>query len=1088
MKLFESPEDLINYLKLSISLKKFHKDPEEYHVVLNQLEEICSGTIDRTFIRTHQKEFHSIISGCINQVFILEDPAKYHPYLLVLRLITKELRHVIRFESILKQMLPLICAILWIPDKKLMNISVNLIRLSIRYHPKMACEIALKPLLDTVNQTKDEEILRLLFYIHVYNPTCFRNHTCGKFLLSLLNQPNVPLTTQIRTLTLIHRVVDDLPLTGDSTRLCFGPLNECFETLLTSISSETSALLSSLLVKMAKHNLSEAMLPFANKKLPERLKIHWPGCLETSLSLLVALSHDCYRRGHGHAELNTKGQDTMPCVINSIEAILRYIEEANHIKYVMSCLVALQDLSPILESSYLEPYKDRIIEACQRVGIGTRVSWKDMWMEIAASSSPYLKMESKMDFRRWLDDASRVTMPQKSTSSRPLSMASTQETDDLSSDISSSLTTISSSSLGKVSPAVEPCIPHVKQPSHNFNCHGDHSTKSMEADSELADKEKSENDLTESELTSTSATTSFSRTSPNREKVMSKSLPRQYEPFQPPVRVPHVQMNKTNANTEEIKSATKDWDLSEVRRVQSVRQRKQVNENENGRPIAVQRSRSSYRPADHVASRPQNTGSTSNQLILPTLSSPQLSPMDQQDPIQRFHQRYYDKLLRYVNILQDQFPFPVAVSYQNTDKNNKSQRNISKGFVWFLNEYDYLSNNRKVNGNDDFYGQSEKINGPDRCELHLHFACSRHRAQCIYSGNNLASCFDVKTKYPLLWIQLLILWNQARYGRAIPTTHPAIYPLRQLWSVLVNMPVETPLERRVRLGLTNDLGRNSTGRPQSACETTNHSATLASATNARTTPAGKLRLWSSTRTRSKVGLAKAGSFFLLATRAYPNQKECERLTRELQSSLLFESFVRNEDSQSYQACGSYNQPGKISAKTPGHIAPRKSYNWSCVLCKYASDTTSMRSPCSRGAPLARRESESESLDDIPTTISNSQRQSHWIPHMTGVLRSRHLKNMPKALSWLSNWQVNEFVLRDTWFGWHRWKLVNKRIAQNGWTGQTVSRFAQPQVFDPYVPSKLLHVVNPHIPELQTTGYLLTHPHSDFPLPVNIGQD
>lgn len=116
-----------------------------------------------------------------------------------------------------------------------------------------------------------------------------------------------------------------------------------------------------------------------------------------------------------------------------------------------------------------------------------------------------------------------------------------------------------------------------------------------------------------------------------------------------------------------------------------------------------------------------------------------------------------------------------------------------------------------------------------------------------------------------------------------------------------------------------------------------------------------------------------------------------------------------------------------------------------MLCKYASDTTSMRSPCSRGAPLARRESESESLDDIPTTISNSQRQSHWIPHMTGVLRSRHLKNMPKALSWLSNWQVNEFVLRDTWFGWHRWKLVNKRIAQNGWTGQTVSRFAQPQV-------------------------------------------
>lgn len=254
-----------------------------------------------------------------------------------------------------------------------------------------------------------------IYSCYFFIRTCFRNHTCGKFLLSLLNQPNVPLTTQIRTLTLIHRVVDDLPLTGDSTRLCFGPLNECFETLLTSISSETSALLSSLLVKMAKHNLSEAMLPFANKKLPERLKIHWPGCLETSLSLLVALSHDCYRRGHGHAELNTKGQDTMPCVINSIEAILRYIEEANHIKYVMSCLVALQDLSPILESSYLEPYKDRIIEACQRVGIGTRVSWKDMWMEIAASSSPYLKMESKMDFRRWLDDASRVTMPQKST-------------------------------------------------------------------------------------------------------------------------------------------------------------------------------------------------------------------------------------------------------------------------------------------------------------------------------------------------------------------------------------------------------------------------------------------------------------------------------------------------------------------------------------------------------------------------------------------------------------------------------------------------------------------------------------------------
>ncbi|THD22084.1 hypothetical protein D915_007247 [Fasciola hepatica] len=1046
MKSFENPNDVINHLKLSISLKKFHNDPEDFTVILNQLEALCSGFIDRDFIRTHQKEFHSIISGCINQIFILKDASKSHPYLLVLRLTTKELRHVFRYEYIVKQMLPLICATLWIADNKLMSISVNLIRLSIRYHPKLACEIALKPLLDTVNQTKHEEILRLLFYIHAYNPTCFRNQTCGKFLLSLLKQPNIPLTIQIRTLTLIHRIVDDLPFTGDSTKLCFGPLNECFEALLTSMSAETSALSSSLLIKMAKHNLSEAMLPFANRKLPDRLKIHWPGCLETSLSLLVALSHDCCRRGHGHSEVPIQKQDIMPCVSNSVEAISRYIEEANHIKYVMSCLVALQDLSPITEASTLEPYKDKIAEACHRVGIGTKVSWKDMWMEIAANSSPYLKLETKMDFRGWLDDVSKSAVPQNVTSSRPASMTSTQETEYLSSErSSSSLTTISSSSSGKVSAfPVENYFPRPKQPDRRSHVPGEHRIKNSGTDSKHVNEDTSGNDFSESELTSTSASTNFSRTSNNGDHVMSKSLPRQHESSELTTRAPNVKIIKANPRTGRTQNANNELDRSEVRRAQSARHSQQTAE-ENGRLMDVQRSRSTYRPADQATSHPNVVGSTSEQLILPTLSSPQLSPLDQQDPIQRFHQRYYDKLLQYMRILQNQFPFPVAVSYQNSEKIGKSQKNSCKDFVWFLNKYDYLPNNRNMDESNDSCGQPGTLNSSDRRELHLHFACSHHHTQCIYPGHNLDSCFHVKTKYPLLWIQLLVLWNQARHGRAIPAHHPAILPLRQLWSTVVNMPVETPPERRIRLGLTTDTVRHSTNRPQSACETANHSTSLASATISRTTPVGKLRLWSSTRSRSKVGLAKVSSFFLLATRAYPNQKECERLVKELQNALLFESFVRIEDPRANPTSRANDQSRSLP-NNPNQITAGKSYNWSCVLCKYTSDPPNMRSPsCLREAPLARKESESESLNDISTVLSNAQSPANWIPQMTGVLRSRHLKNVPKALSWLSNWQLNEFVLRDTWFGWHRWRPSAKQPCRNGWTrrernNRTASRF------------------------------------------------
>ncbi|VDP84156.1 unnamed protein product [Echinostoma caproni] len=108
------------------------------------------------------------------------------------------------------------------------------------------------------------------------------------------------------------------------------------------------------------------------------------------------------------------------------------------------------------------------------------------------------------------------------------------------------------------------------------------------------------------------------------------------------------------------------------------------------------------------------------------------------------------------------------------------------------------------------------------------------------------------------------------------------------------MPVETPSERRTRLGLTSDQVQPNPGRPQSACETANHTTSSASTVQSRSPPVAKMRLWTSTRTRSKSGLARLNSFFLLATRAYPNQKECERLVKELQGSLLFESFVRNE--------------------------------------------------------------------------------------------------------------------------------------------------------------------------------------------------
>ncbi|VDP18310.1 unnamed protein product [Echinostoma caproni] len=556
----------------------------------------------------------------------------------------------------------------------------------------------------------------------------------------------------------MHRIVDDLPFTADAVKLCFGSLHDCFEVLLTGASAETSSLMSSLMIKMAKHNLPEAMLPYANRKLPNRLKIHWPGCLETALSLLVALSHDCYRGGHEHPENFTSKQENNPCIAGSVEAIVKYIEEANHIKYLMSCLVALQDLSPIMESRLLEPYKHTIVDACYRVGIGTKVLWKDMWMEVAANSSPYSKLAVKMDFRKWLDAISRQVMP-KNIRSKPVSMSSLQDTDYLSSDrSSSSLTTISSSSSGK--PPILDSVTdstsaplQVSSPDQN----GDHQslTKETNAPSDQSlDEDKSVNESTNSELSSTSTSTSFSHASDNRTQMVSKSLPRQYEVFDSVASYPNAVIRKpTPIKTNELRIIS-DTNPSGVRRVQSVKYSEQPSTEENEkRVVAVQRSHSSYRPGQ-VTFRSISSRTNPNQIKVHTLSSPQLSPLDSQDPIQRFHQRYYDKLLQYINALQSQFPLPFAVSYQNPEKIRKGQKGIPKDFVWFVNHYDYQSRDRKIEGSMDSCGVSTTLNRPDRRELHLHFACSHRQTQCIYPGRNLSTCFDVKTKYPLLWLQV----------------------------------------------------------------------------------------------------------------------------------------------------------------------------------------------------------------------------------------------------------------------------------------------------------------------------------------------
>lgn len=132
-----------------------------------------------------------------------------------------------------------------------------------------------------------------------------------------------------------------------------------------------------------------------------------------------------------------------------------------------------------------------------------------------------------------------------------------------------------------------------------------------------------------------------------------------------------------------------------------------------------------------------------------------------QDSIQRFHVRYYDKLIKYMNALHDQLPFPIGIGLE--------QCNQTVLMIW-LNPFKQTNEEIPINGHNSAINMNHDLISsfyPNKCSsnnnnnkqiMNLYFACPIHYSQCLFPGQTSTYCFQIKTKFPTIWIQVGFLF------------------------------------------------------------------------------------------------------------------------------------------------------------------------------------------------------------------------------------------------------------------------------------------------------------------------------------------
>ncbi|KAF5405477.1 hypothetical protein PHET_01027 [Paragonimus heterotremus] len=367
--------------------------------IVNRFEHILPALFASETARKIIKDIKAIVVTCSER--LLENYSVYKAifavYVNILCTIINCLVLHNKCAQTVQQFLPLISATVGIPCEKLLSATAHYIRLTIRYHPKLASENSLRPILEGLLKHCTPETMRLLFCIHSYNPNAFRARGVGQLLLSLFSQPGTPVAVQRDCLVLLIWMVDGLLPTSTAIKTSFGlSLSECVERLLVGGSEETGCLLSQLLMMLAQRDLFGTVSAHANAALPKRLPLSWPNCLETILNLLVGLANDCHLKKHKHL-----GQSN--CIKGCLDAIAVYLKEARKIRHVIICLVAFRDLKKLLGLQTLQSYQSYMELVSLRIGVDQEMQQANIWPPSTDRYSELKNLPLEFEIRDWIN-------------------------------------------------------------------------------------------------------------------------------------------------------------------------------------------------------------------------------------------------------------------------------------------------------------------------------------------------------------------------------------------------------------------------------------------------------------------------------------------------------------------------------------------------------------------------------------------------------------------------------------------------------------------------------------------------------------
>ncbi|OON19452.1 hypothetical protein X801_04680 [Opisthorchis viverrini] len=961
----------VNALKRYLVDQTSMNDIKLYETIVSQLYECSSQSINKEVLRSYFKEILYILKIC--SLRVANQESCFHLHVDILSILLNFCRRLIKSECMIKQSLPIICTITSVDDPKLFLYTANYIRLAIRYHPKTGSELALNPLLTAAANRPSHELMKILFYIHSYNAVAFWSPGIGQQLLSIYSQKSVPVPVQLDCLILIGRILDDIPRTDTTLETCFGMTpSDAVPILLKAGNTEVGAILTSVFVKFVQRDLYASFAAHANSRLSSRLCLSWPGALEAAVTLLRSLVKECSATNHKH-------QKNATCIPGCIAAVIGYLRKAETAKQVLTCLVTLQDFSRHVSPKVLEVYEEAIGTACFRVGIDQTMFWDYLDSHEFQKAHPGLGNPVRMnavDTNKTINDQRfPPNISKENESSSPENFHSSYIRNTHISELySNSSQSYSTTDCG------EPNTHRVFSASMKVVCNGKQLSRSH------FDRPKKwpietrvhseENSVAESTLNNVNSSSTSSRTS-----------------------------TTTGAS----------YSPGEDRRSSSSLSFGEVD------PDAIEKANSVRFPTLPGFSSPRNTPGYSDTQGVPTQlrfdgqqfensvsksgvsdpvhlsltkSAPQLSPVGQLDSVQRFYERYYAKLVSYVDFVSNRFPLPAALGLE--DFKTRSLEAESHQLVLWLNERSTRLEGSQESSND-FQGTARSL-----CpSLTLYFACCCRRSQCLFPGNRMDTCFRVITENPVTWMQIIILGTQVKYGKALPSEHLAMRNLRWFWAQIVD-PSACSSRQRSILRVHSDSARYSNTQytvPGISPSTVAREQAEYDGARPKSPLLNRIRTWNSMRTRSRKQLSKFNSFFLLATRSFPNSKECETIVKELKEARFFELFEPVTD------------PKNATEKVSQNYANR----WCCFLCNQSPRRCVSGSRSENTTVCATKPQNSRIMHPPP----NSIQLETWCPEMTAQLYLRHARRIPVAMVWISRWQKHEVILKDGILGWRR---------------------------------------------------------------------